>query len=106
MVQSNLSLNKQEGSDLKAAKDIVTIAFLGKTGAGKTTMMNAMARQELGTQAKKGQLASQTTDITVYPNIPFMGDPNKLTNFVDLPGLADTEGRDQDILDKMVEDIK
>ena len=32
----------------------ITIAFLGKTGAGKTTLMNAMARKELGAQAKPG----------------------------------------------------
>ena len=36
----------------------ITIAFLGKTGAGKTTLMNAMARKELGAQAKPGQLSS------------------------------------------------
>ena len=36
----------------------ITIAFLGKTGAGKTTLMNAMARKELGAQAKPGQLLS------------------------------------------------
>ena len=27
-------------------------------------------------------------------------------NFVDAPGLQDTEGHDQDILDKMVEEMK
>ena len=29
-----------------------------------------------------------------------------MVNFVDLPGLADTEGRDQKILDQMCDDIK
>ena len=39
-------------------KDIPTIAFIGITGAGKTTLMNAMAQQELGTQAGAGQVES------------------------------------------------
>ena len=51
-------------------------------------------------------MTSQTTEITVFPDIPFMGDEKKTTNFVDLPGLLDTEGRDQQILDKMVDDTK
>ena len=51
-------------------------------------------------------MTSQTTEITVYPEIAFLGDKEKPTNFVDLPGLLDTEGRDQEILDKMVDDIK
>ena len=29
-----------------------------------------------------------------------------MVNFVDLPGLLDTEGKDQEILDNMVKDIK
>ena len=68
--------------------------------------MNAMAKQELGIQAKRGQLSSETTQITVYPNISFLGDSEKPVNFVDFPGLQDTEGKDQNILDNAVEQTK
>ena len=78
----------------KASKNSTTIAFVGKTGAGKTTLMNALAKQELGKQAARAQMTSQTSEVTVYPDIPFIGDKEKPTNFVDLPGLLDTEGRD------------
>ena len=43
--------------------------------------------------------------ITVYPEIAFLGDGDKV-NFVDLPGLLDTGGNDQKILDEMVDEIK
>ena len=53
MVQSNQQstsnpVNVNEGSNLKASTNVATIAFLGKTGAGKTTLMNAMAQKTLG----------------------------------------------------------
>ena len=35
-----------------------------------------------------------------------MGDPDKRVNFVDFPGLQDTEGKDQGILDSTVEEAK
>ena len=84
----------------------MTIAFLGKTGAGKTTLMNSMAKQILGKQGGKVSVKSQTSEITVYPDIPFLKDKTKMVNFVDLPGLLDTKGRDQEIVDNMVKDIK
>ena len=69
--------------------------------------MNAMARKELGKQAVPGQIASQTTDVDIFELIPFLGrDDSKLVNFVDMPGLQDTEGRDQAILDNMVEQLR
>ena len=105
MVESNSQLTG-EGSNAIAKEGIITIGFLGKTGAGKTTLMNAMAKQELGAQAKRGQLVSQTSSITVYPEISFLGDSEKRVNFVDFPGLQDTEGQDQNILDTAVEEAK
>ena len=43
--------------------------------------------------------------LTVYPEIAFLGDGDKV-NLVDLPGLLDTGGKDQKILDEMVDEIK
>ena len=71
-----------------------SIAFLGKTGAGKTSLMNAIARQKLGAQAKRGQLTSQTTELAVYKDVKFLG-TDKFVTLIDIPGLSDSEGRDQ-----------
>ena len=48
----------QSNSNRKVRIDLLTIAFIGKTGAGKTALMNAMARKILGEQAGRAQLES------------------------------------------------
>lgn len=88
------------------SKNAPTIGFLGITGSGKTTLMNAFAGQVLGKQAQRGELQSTTTEVTVYKNIPFLGDEERLVDLIDFPGLLDTEGRDQEFLDNMVREIK
>ena len=68
-----------------------------------------MAQKILGKQAEVGSVNSCTTEITVYPEVTFLGDELKekhKVNFVDLPGLLDTENKDQQILDKMVEEFR
>ena len=67
--------------------------------------MNAMAGQLIGQQAANGQLTAETSSLTVYPKIPILYTGN-VVNFVDLPGLQDTEGRDQEILVEMKETMK
>ena len=62
--------------------------------------MNALAKKELGTQAKRGQLDSQTTELAVYRDVKFLGNENNennenLVTLIDIPGLSDSEGRDQ-----------
>ena len=57
-----------------------------------------MAQKILGKQAEVGSVNSCTTEITVYPEVTFLGDELKekhKVNFVDLPGLLDTENKDQ-----------
>ena len=88
-----------ESSNTAQQNYIPTIAFLGKTGAGKTTLMNALAQEILGKQASSSQLTSETQKITVHDKKKFLGDNNRLVNFVDIPGLSDSSGNDQKILD-------
>ena len=42
----------------------------------------------------------------LYEQVPFLRDSDKIVNFVDIPGLLDSNGRDQEILDSMVEEMK
>lgn len=40
-----------------------------------------------------GSFDSETTEVTVYPNVNWLGKGEKV-NFVDVPGLCDTKDRD------------
>ena len=42
----------------------------------------------------------------LYEQVPFLQEPERPVNFVDIPGLLDSNGRDQEILDSMVEYMK
>jgi predicted GTPase len=92
-------------------KEIPTIAFMGKTGAGKSTLMNAVCWKpgteyvEIARTKQEGEMGSCTRKVTVYPNMDWFDDEGKV-NFVDVPGLDDSEGKDQEIVDEMVRCIK
>ena len=80
-----------------------SIVFIGKTGAGKTTLINGIAKKELGAEAKN--ISSTTMEFKVYNRIAWQGNQSRLVNLVDVPGLGDAGGT-QDILDGMVEGFK
>ncbi|XP_017540373.1 uncharacterized protein LOC108412730 [Pygocentrus nattereri] len=93
------------------------LLLLGSTGAGKTTLVNAMVNYILGVKwqehhrfklihevTNRTQAESQTSEVTSYElyNQPGFQVPYSLT-IVDTPGFGDTRGMDQDklIIEKM-----
>lgn len=54
-------------------------------------------------------MTSQTTEVTIYRQVPFLPSINEkvhLVNLVDVPGYQDTEGRDSEHLDKMTDYLR
>ena len=85
---------------------IDTYAYVGRSGPGKTTLMNEIAKQESGKQASHVPIPFRSTEFTVYMDISFLEDEDERANFVDITALLDEEERDKEILNKMVDEIK
>ncbi|XP_057377813.1 uncharacterized protein LOC130699581 [Daphnia carinata] len=87
-----------------------TILVLGATGAGKSTLINAMANYVLGVQweddfrfklinepADKSQVHSQTASVTTYDFYEMIGSRLGYSlTIVDTPGFGDTRGLEKD----------
>ena len=106
--------------DNSLIEDSITIIFVGQSGTGKSTFINAYANYLLGItfhddiryklilgekSKEKDQTKSQTDNITIY-NVRSLKYNNKLFRLIDTPGAGDTRNDNDIQISKIEQDKK